>query len=75
MNSLGRMKKMGRGAGARQRRGDLAADDPGFSHSGRDHTSPTGEEQADRGVEPFIETIDKGENCRGLRLEHLACDG
>jgi hypothetical protein len=71
MNGFGRVKKECRGARARQRRRDLAADEPGLSHARHDDASLALAEQLHGAVESIVETIDEGQDGGGLGFEDL----
>ena len=62
VNRFGRMEEEGRRAGARQRGGDLAADDARLAHAGDDHAAAALEEEAHRLLEAVIEAIDERED-------------
>jgi hypothetical protein len=71
VDRFGRMQKEGRRAGARQRRGDLAADDAGLAHAREDDASPAVAEQFDRAREPAVEPLDEREDRVRFGLEHF----
>ena len=56
------MQEEGGRAGARQGRGNLAADDSGFPHAGEDHPALAVAEELHRLVEPLVEPLDQGED-------------
>jgi len=53
------VEEVGRGAGARERRRDLAADDAGLSHAGDDHAAAALAQDPDRLIESIVEAIDQ----------------
>src|SRR5712691_9411858 len=59
-------------AGARERRGDLAADDARLAHAGDDHAPAAVEEDAHRLLEAIVEPIDKCQDRGRLGLQDLA---
>src|SRR5712691_6306553 len=59
-------------AGARERRGDLAADDARFAHAGDDHAPAAVEEDAHRLLEAIVEPIDERQDRGRLGLQDLA---
>ena len=66
------MKKERRRAGARQRRGDFAADDAGLAHARDDDAPLAFEEHAYRAVEVLVEAIDERQDGRSFGLQDLA---
>ena len=71
VDRLGRMQEERRGAGAGEGGRDLAADDPGLAHAGDDDPPRAGVEQADRGVEPVVESVRQGAHRGRLGLDDL----
>src|SRR5690606_8363878 len=71
---FGRVQEERRRAGARQCRGDLAADDARLAHAGDDDASAAGEQQFDGAVEAFVQTFGQCLNGLGLGREHAAGD-
>ncbi len=72
VNRLSGMKEERRRAGARKRRGDLAADDARLAHAGHDHATFALHQQTDRVFEGRAKPIDQRQDSRGFRLKHLA---
>ena len=72
VDRLGRVEEEGRRAGARQRRGDLAADDARLAHAGDDDAAAALEQQLDGALEVVVEAIDQAEDRRRLGAQHLA---
>jgi hypothetical protein len=58
--------------GARERRGDLAADDPGLAHPGHDDPAAALEQHLDGAFEVTIDGVDQAQNRRGLGAQHRA---
>src|SRR5688572_1105382 len=59
-------------AGARQRGGDLAADDSRLAHAGDDDAAAALEEEANRPLEVAVEAVEKAEDGGRLGLQDLA---
>src|SRR5205823_4338553 len=72
VNRLGGMEEQGRCAGARQRRRDLAADDPRLAHAREHDASTTLPQELHRAIELAIQPPDERQNRRRFRLEDLA---
>ena len=72
VDPLGGMQEDRRHADARERGGDLAADDPRFPHAGYDHAALAPIEQRYRLLESLIQTVDEREDRVRLDLQHLA---
>src|SRR5688572_23738880 len=62
------------GARARQRCGNLAADDAGLAHARDDDAPAAFEQELDRLLELLVETVDQREDGVRLRLQDLAGD-
>ena len=71
MASAGWRNKAG-GAGARQRRGNLAADDARLAHAGDDDAAAAVEQELDGALEVAVDAVDEAEDRRRLGAEHLA---
>src|SRR5918993_3408883 len=56
------MEKVGRRTSARQRRGNLAADNPGLAHSGHDHAAAALEEQLHGPLEVAVDPVHQAED-------------
>src|SRR5208337_3921650 len=67
-----RMQKERRRAGARERSGNLAADQPGFSHARHNHASLAGEKHFDRAIERSVESCQYVLNGLGFNAENAA---
>jgi hypothetical protein len=72
VNRLRGMEEERRRAGARERRGNLPADDAGLAHPGHDHASPALEEDLERALEVVADPIDQTDDGGRLDLENLA---
>src|SRR5256885_8542771 len=55
------------GAGARERCGQLAADDPGFPHPGDDDAAAAVVQEPHSGIETTVEPVDKRQDGRRFR--------
>ena len=71
MHRLGRMKKQRRSTGARQRGGDLLADDARLAHSGHDNAPFALAQQLHGAVESCVKAVDQRENRGRLGFEDL----
>ena len=71
MDGFGRMEEEGWGSGARERGGDLAADDAGLPHAGDNHPAAAVKQEPDGMVEAIVEAIDEREDRIRLRLKDL----
>ena len=67
MAGFGGVQEEGRRAGAREGRGDLAADVPGFAHAGDDDPSLAGEGEAAGGREAEVDARFEGPEGTQLR--------
>ena len=72
VRGLGGVQEPGRRAGARQRGGDLPADDAGLAHAGDDDAAAAVEEELDGALEVAVDAVDEAEDGGGLGAEHLA---
>ena len=72
VRGFGRVEEEGGRAGARQRRRNLAADDPRLAHAGDDHAAAALEQQPHRLLEALVEALDEREDRGRFRLQHLA---
>jgi hypothetical protein len=72
VNGLGRMEEERGCAGARERRRDLAADDPRLAHAGDDDAPAALAQHAHRAIETLVEAVDQREDGRRFRLQHVA---
>ena len=71
VNGVGRVQEERGRAGARQRRGDLAADDARLAHAGQQHAAAAGGEQIDGGGERGVQAVDQPEDGVGLDAKDL----
>ncbi len=72
VHGLGRVQEEGGRAGARERRGDLAADDARLAHAGDDDAAAAVADQRDGAREALVEPIDERPDGGRLGLQHLA---
>src|SRR5436309_1182272 len=72
VDRIGGMKKMRGSAGARERGGNLLADDAGLAHSGEDDASPAFLQQIDGAIESLVETLGKREDRGRFGLQNFA---
>ena len=72
VHRLGRMQEQRGCPRARQRGGDLPADDARLAHAREDHPATAGAQQLDRLVEPAVDARDQREDRGCLGLENLA---
>jgi hypothetical protein len=72
VDRLGRMQEPGGGAGARQRGGDLPADDARLAHAGHDDAAAALEEQCHGALELAVDAIDETQDGRGFGPQDLA---
>ena len=75
VHGFGGMQEERRRAGAREGRGDLAADDAGLAHAGDDDAAAAVADEHDGAGEPLVEAIDKRQHRGGFGLEDLAREG
>ena len=71
VHTVAGMEKKCRRAGARQGRGDLAADQTGLSRRRSRPPCPAVAQHLDRAHETFIQAVDHGQHALGLDPQHL----
>ena len=70
VHAFGGMEEVGRGAGARERRGDLAPDEARLAHPGDDDAPATAVQGLHRGHEPVVEARAQREHALRLEAQH-----
>jgi len=75
VRGLGGMDEIGRGSGAGQRGGELAADMARLAHAGDDHPAVAREDDLDRALELLADAGAEREHGVGFDAQHAAGEG